>query len=298
MLALLCPVRQDLTDGGLISDCSTTDRFTQSIGSIWWSFVVNMPPAIIILVTYVFCIGDIDKVLAAPTGYPMVSVFQYSTGTPGGATGLTILMLILLIIIETSLIATTTRQTFAFARDNGMVFSKWLAKVNERFRVPANSVIFTIGFTVVISLINIGSTTAFNAFLSVSVSALMATYTLSIACILVKRLSGQPLPPARWKLFGKSAGPGATSGGLGRYGPFVNVVALIYSLWAFFWSFWPLFNHPTAETVSCGHVLTCRSKLMHVDELGHSHFRRRNANCRYRVRSPCAEDVRRTCGKS
>ena len=131
-----------------------------------------------------------------------------------------------------------------------MVFSKWLARVDERFRVPINSVIFTVLFTLVMSLINIGSTTAFNAFLSVSVVALMATYTISIACILVKRLRGEPLPPARWRLLGKNAGPSDVTGGLGKYGPPINAIALVYSLWAFFWGFWPLFSHPNAASVS------------------------------------------------
>ena len=218
--------------------------------SMWLSFVVNIGPALIVLATYVFCIGDLTTTLAAPTGFPLVTVFEHATGSVGGATGLTILMLILLIIIETSLIASTVRQTFAFARDNGMVFSRWLSKVDTRYRVPTNSVLFTITFTVVMSLINIGSTTAFNAFLSVSVSALMATYTLSIACIFTKRIRGEPLPQARWRLLGKNAGPGDTMGGLGKYGIYVNAIALLYSVWSFFWSFWPLYNHPTPETVS------------------------------------------------
>lgn len=131
-----------------------------------------------------------------------------------------------------------------------MIFSPWLAKVDERFRVPTNSVVFTVLFTLVMSLINIGSTTAFNAFLSVSVVALMATYTLSVACIFVKRLRGEPFPPARWRLFGKNSDVNIGTGGLGKYGPFVNAMALVYSLWAFFWGFWPLGNHPDAASVS------------------------------------------------
>ena len=127
--------------------------------SMWWSFISNMPVALIVLATYVFCIGDLETTLSASTGFPIVSVFEQSTGSIGGATGLTIVMLILLLIISTSCMASTSRQTFAFARDNGMVFSRWIAKVNHRFQVPANSIIVTIIFTVVMSLINIGSTT-------------------------------------------------------------------------------------------------------------------------------------------
>ena len=81
--------------------------------SIWWSFVVNIPPTIIVLLTYLFCIGDLKTTLGASTGYPIVAVFQQSTGDKG-AIGLTIVMLILLVVIETSLIATTVRQTFVW----------------------------------------------------------------------------------------------------------------------------------------------------------------------------------------
>ncbi len=45
-----------------------------------------------------------------------------------------------------------------------MVFSPWLARVNKRFLVPVNTCIFTALFTIVMSLINIGSTAAFNVF--------------------------------------------------------------------------------------------------------------------------------------
>lgn len=210
--------------------------------SMWLAYLANIPPTLIVLATYVFCIGDLETTLSASTGFPIVSVFQQSTGSAAGATGLTIVMLILLLIITISCMASTVRQTFAFARDNGMVFSPWIAKVDHRFQVPANAVLFTMAFSFIMSLINIGSTTAFNAFLSVSVVALMATYTLSIACVFVKRLRGQPLPPARWKLLGHNAGPDDTAGGLGKYGPFINAVAIVYSIWAFFWSFCKLYH--------------------------------------------------------
>lgn len=98
------------------------------------------------------------------------------------------------------------------------------------------------------SFINVGSTAAFNAFLSVSVVALMATYMISIGCVLYKRLSEEPLPPARWKMIGRNSDDGM--GGLGRYGVPINIMALVYSLWAFFWSFWPNGKDVTPITVS------------------------------------------------
>ena len=96
-------------------------------------------------------------------------------------------------------------------------------------------------FTILMSLINIGSTVAFNAVLSLSVVALMATYAISIGCILLRRMQGEPFPPARWSL--------------GRAGTPVNTVALVYISWAFFWSFWPNGFEPTLQTFNWAVVL-------------------------------------------
>ncbi|KAK6437726.1 hypothetical protein LTR95_006082, partial [Oleoguttula sp. CCFEE 5521] len=96
-------------------------------------------------------------------------------------------------------------------------------------------------FTCVISLINIGSTAAFNALLSLSTVALMATYVISVTCVLVRRIRKQHLPPARWSL-GKSGLP-------------INALALTYALWSFFWSFWPNTYSPDAQSFNWAFVL-------------------------------------------
>lgn len=93
----------------------------------------------------------------------------------------------------------------------------------------------------VLSLINIGSSVAFNAVLSLSCTALMATYCISIGCVALKRLRKEPLPPARWAL--------------GKYGIAVNGIALLYACWSFFWSFWPNSHDIAAVTFNWACVL-------------------------------------------
>jgi choline transport protein len=68
------------------------------------------------------------------------------------------------------------------------------------------------------SLINLGSTMAFEAMISLAAVALMATYLISIGCAMLKRLRGDTLPSARWSL--------------GGYGPSVNAVAIVYTSWS------------------------------------------------------------------
>lgn len=193
--------------------------------SMVWSFVLNIPMTFGLLITYLFCIGNLEEAIASPTGFPFIYVFQNALGTTGGATALTAVILLLIVMITISSLASTSRQTFAFARDNGLPFSNWLAQVHPKWHIPVNSIIFTCVFTMAISLINIGSTVAFNAMLSLSTTALMGTYVISIGCVTWGRYKKRQFPHAQWSL--------------GKYGLTINVIALCYATWSFFWSFWP-----------------------------------------------------------
>lgn len=104
-----------------------------------------------------------------------------------------------------------------------------------------NAVTFTCIFSMVLSLINIGSTVAFNAMLSLSTVALMATYVICLGCVALRRLRGEPLPHSRWSL--------------GRWGLPINIAALVYACWSFFWSFWPNSYHITPENFNWASVL-------------------------------------------
>ncbi|KAJ2966670.1 hypothetical protein NQ176_g10038 [Zarea fungicola] len=206
-----------------------------------WSFLLNVPFTFGLLLTYLFCIGDVQKALSDKTGFPFIYVFQRATGSVAGASGLTIVVLVLLITVTISSLASTSRQTFAFARDNGFPFSKWLGTVHPTWHVPVNAVTFTCLFSMILSLINIGSTVAFNAMLSLSTVALMATYCICVGCIALRRLRGVALPRSRWSL--------------GRWGLPINLAALVYACWSFFWSFWPNSYHVNATNFNWACVL-------------------------------------------
>lgn len=84
----------------------------------------------------------------------------------------------------------------------------------------------TSGMTIALSLINLGSSTAFNAIISLQLASLMLTYASSIGCVLLRRLQHpELLPHARWSL--------------GRFGTVINAGGFLYSVFVFFWCFWP-----------------------------------------------------------
>ena len=193
--------------------------------AMFWSFILNGILGIILLITYLFCIQSIEDALNDPSTYPFLYVFRNAVST-SGVNALTILLLILVIASNISFNASTARQTFAFARDRGLPFARWISHVDPARQIPANAVTLSCLITALLSLINLGSDVAFHAIISLQVVALMLTYFTSIGCVLYRRLyHPELLPPARWSL--------------GRLGVPINIIGLVYVLFVFFWAFWP-----------------------------------------------------------
>jgi choline transport protein len=126
------------------------------------AYMMNGIIGLIFLVTYCFMITDLDAALNDASGYPHIWVFAQAVG-PKGVVALNAIPTVLIFAGTLTYNFSTSRQTWAFARDNGLPFSNWLGKVDKKLDVPANAVTFTCACTVLLSLINIGSDVAFNA---------------------------------------------------------------------------------------------------------------------------------------
>lgn len=188
-------------------------------------------------ITFVFCITDLDTALKSPTGYPFIEVFYTATGSKGGATAMASIIIVLLVAACISILATASRQTFAFARDDGLPMGHiWRKVYRLGTELPLNAVLLSLSITIVLAIINIGSTAAFNSVISLLVSSLFTAYFISIGSILLKRLRGEPLPPSRWTL--------------GRWAIPCNIIALLYIGLAFVISFFPIAKQVTAASMN------------------------------------------------
>ncbi|KIW10346.1 hypothetical protein PV08_11308 [Exophiala spinifera] len=190
--------------------------------AMWWSFILNVGLGIVMLITMLFCIGSLDDALDAEIPYIQLFI---NTGSSALAYVLTIILLILIFSGNITALATTSREVFAFSRDHGLPFSRWLSKMEKSRNIPFNAVYTTAFWSGVLCLINFASATAFNIIISLTLLALLSTYMLSIGCVCLKRIKGQPLPPARWSL--------------GRYGLAINLFAFCYSAFAIVFSCFP-----------------------------------------------------------
>ncbi|MCJ1469212.1 hypothetical protein MMC07_007845 [Pseudocyphellaria aurata] len=204
--------------------------------SIMASLFLNGALGFIMLVTYCFCLGDVGEILGTTTGYPFIQVFYNVTNSHGGASAMTAILITLTVCGCISNVATASRQLFAFARDGGMPFSPFLAHIKPGWNIPLNAVMISLLITICLSLINIGSTVAFNAIASLGVASLLSSYIISFSCLIVKRYRGEPLPPARWSL--------------GRYGMLVNGIAVAFLSITFIFSFFPLATPVVPSTMN------------------------------------------------
>ncbi|KAJ5735244.1 uncharacterized protein N7483_000369 [Penicillium malachiteum] len=193
--------------------------------AIAWGYFSNGIMAVILLIAYLFATPSVKASLDDDTGFPFLYIFKQAVST-AGVNGLTSIILVPVIFSNIFFNMATSRQTWAFARDRGLPFSNWIGKVDEKRKIPTNAIILSCIISCALSLINIGSETAFNAIISLNVAALMYTYIISIACVIYRKIwHPETLPVARWSM--------------GKWSLPVNIIGLLYCIFALFWSLWP-----------------------------------------------------------
>lgn len=131
----------------------------------------------VFLSALLFCINNIDDVLKAKWG-PLLQIFMDATKSKAGSTCLLVFPLVCMIFTTVTLVCTSTRMSYAFARDGGMPFSHVFAKVSPTLHVPLNALFWTTGWVIVFGCIFLGSSNTFNAITSASVVALGVTYAI------------------------------------------------------------------------------------------------------------------------
>ncbi|RYN99888.1 hypothetical protein AA0121_g13451 [Alternaria tenuissima] len=178
------------------------------------SFVFGFP----MLVVFCFCLGDVETVLATRTGQPYIQILYNTTQSTRWTNSLVIFVIMIQIFAVMNFQGANSRQTQAFAQTNGLPFSKWLQ------RLPY-SVWTSFATTVALSLINVVSPTAFNLVASLGISAIFLSYLICIVCLLIKRYRQEELLPRKYNL--------------GRFGVWINVVAVLYLAVAFCFIFFP-----------------------------------------------------------
>ncbi|OQD75810.1 hypothetical protein PENDEC_c006G01890 [Penicillium decumbens] len=190
----------------------------------------------IFLIVLLFVAGDMKQVTTSAAG-PLLQILIDATKNKAGAICLLMLPIVCLILAILSVMTTSSRMIFAFARDGGLPASRFFATVHPKLKLPLNALILTVVVVICFGCIFLGSSSAFNAIISASVVALDLSYMMPI---LVNCLQGRrALPERKWKL------PSAV-------GWFVDMVSLAYIILTTV-----LFVFPPSKTVTGSSMNYC-----------------------------------------
>lgn len=156
--------------------------------------------------------GDTDSIISSKAG-PLLQILYNATQNRAGAVCLLVFPLLCLLFATTSIMTTSSRMTFAFARDGGLPASPFFAKVHSKLGLPLNSLCLTTILVIIFGCIFLGSSSAFFAIISASVVALGVSYAIPIA---IHCLRGRnQLPPRSFAL------PNAVAW-------FANILGIVY----------------------------------------------------------------------
>jgi amino acid transporter len=91
---------------------------------------------LVFLVTFLFAIPDINTAQSNSFACSLLYVLQNALPTSlGGINAIASFLIILSLASNISFNASTSRQTFAFARDGGLPFSSWISHVWALFSI-------------------------------------------------------------------------------------------------------------------------------------------------------------------
>lgn len=201
-----------------------------------WTVLANGALGLIMLITFLYTMGDPAAALESPTGFPIIEVFRNATGSNSGATALTSILVVLGIAGHLTNMAGASRQLFAFARDRGVPGHRLVSQVPPHFDIPVNAIIVSSLVACVLYCINIGSTIAFNIILSIGSVALLTSYFTSVSCITWRRIRQLPLLDTRFSM--------------GKAGLAANLFSLAFLLLVFVMSFFPPIPNPTPSAMN------------------------------------------------
>ncbi|KAF2790303.1 hypothetical protein K505DRAFT_352032 [Melanomma pulvis-pyrius CBS 109.77] len=172
------------------------------------------------LLTTLFCMGDLESAMATATHYPFVQIFFDSTKSYLGTT----------------------------------------LMVNPKSFLPMNAILATCIISLLLSLINIGSVRALENILSFTVSSWEAAAFIPVALLLWNRLTGRinvarftPDDPRAKTDEALTWGPWRVPEPLGTC---INAIGLAWIIVAFFFSFWPGKTTVTPETMNYSSLMT------------------------------------------
>ncbi|KAJ3568098.1 hypothetical protein NP233_g5935 [Leucocoprinus birnbaumii] len=211
--ACLTPAAYTYSALGMIASmCEEVRNPTKEVPqALAWSIPIGFLTGLVFLLPVVFTLPDI-----VPSGQPIGVLFTAVMGSRGGGFGMWFILFMIGIFCAISICCAASRATWSFARDKAIPYYIFFGKVNHGFLegVPLNAYLLSTMVQVLLGLIFLGSSTAFNAFVGVAVICLGASYAMPVFLAVLDRRRQMVDAPYN----------------LGRWGYIINWLAVLWVL--------------------------------------------------------------------
>ncbi|KAH6972373.1 GABA permease [Ilyonectria sp. MPI-CAGE-AT-0026] len=186
------------------------------------------------IITVMFCIGDVDAVLASPIGLmsPFTQVMVNSTGNVGVSVFLNCLSSSVAMAAGFDLWGAAARAIWSMGRDNMLPAA--FAKLHPRWEVPILANLVMIVPSIAIFMIYIWNTTAFYGIMAGVLVSFQLSYVLPIGVNIFYSI---------WK---KDLAKGPFN--LGRFGPIVHIIGFFFGCFMILFMSFPVY-HPVSAAL-------------------------------------------------
>ncbi|KAG1733499.1 amino acid permease-domain-containing protein [Suillus lakei] len=172
---------------------------------------------VLFLLPILFTLPDVAALLQVSSGQPIGVMFTLIMGSSIGGLGLWFIIFGIGMFCSISTSCAGSRATWAFARDKAVPFHRCFSKISPCLEdVPMNAYILSTVIQVLLGLVYLGSSAAFNAFAGVAVMCLGASYAMPVAISLMNARKDMHDAPFN----------------LGRFGTVINAVAVLWIMFA------------------------------------------------------------------
>ncbi|KAJ8690507.1 hypothetical protein PTI98_011932 [Pleurotus ostreatus] len=187
--------------------------------AITWSVPISAIMGLVFLLPIAFTLPDIGALLEGNGAQPTGLMFTLIMGSEAGGFGMWFIVFGVGVFCAISICTAASRATWAFARDKALPFHRIFSRVNNDPssyfpEIPLNAFLLSTLIQVLLGLLYLGSSAAFNAFVGVAATCLGASYAMPVAINL---------------MHGRTHVKGAPAY-LGRWGVPLNVLAVLWTL--------------------------------------------------------------------
>ncbi|KAK6418895.1 hypothetical protein LTR81_007958 [Elasticomyces elasticus] len=177
------------------------------------------------MIVLLFFMGDPEEALSTATGWPIIQICYQAGRTLPAANTLMAIVIIPSIIGYFNSLASVSRLTWAFARDDGLPFSEYFKVVHPKLRIPTRALALTSTASMLLLLIPIGSAVAFNAIVSLATVGLYFSYLMPCLFAFMQRMNGETIAHSAYSW--------------GRWGVVLNGFASVYAIFVIVWICFP-----------------------------------------------------------